>query len=129
MYPYRPSAPFLLLTSAPHTVDLPSPPAFRLPHPRPRTPVGTPTAPNSPAQVRTCLFVASMGVAWTVEVTGYPQGRWEQHPAVTSAKVTSAKVRWLIDAILQLLTLGRNYYCIQAGRVADRQAGASLQTP
>ena len=42
-YPYRPSTPFLLLASAPHTVDLPSPPAFRLPHPRPRSPVGTPT--------------------------------------------------------------------------------------
>ena len=40
-----------------------------------------------------CLHVVAMGVAWTVEVTGYPhlpgtQGRWEQHPAVTSAKVT-----------------------------------------
>ena len=39
------------------------------------------------------LVVASMGVAWTSEVTGYPhppgtQGRWEQHPAVTFAKVT-----------------------------------------
>ena len=40
-----------------------------------------------------CLHVVTMGVVWTVEVTGYPhllgtQGRWEQHPAVTSAKVT-----------------------------------------
>ena len=40
-----------------------------------------------------CLPDATMGVAWTVEKTGYPhlpgtQGRWEQHPTVTSAKVT-----------------------------------------
>ena len=40
-----------------------------------------------------CLPVVAMGVAWTVEETGYQnvpgtQGRWEQHPTVTSAKVT-----------------------------------------
>ena len=53
-------------------------------------------APGGPGIIlddQICLHVVTMGVAWTVEVTGYPhlpgtQGRWEQHPAVTSARVT-----------------------------------------
>ena len=53
-------------------------------------------APGGPGIIlddQICLHVVTMGVAWTVEVTGYPhlpgtQGRWEQHHAVTSAKVT-----------------------------------------
>ena len=38
-------------------------------------------------------YVTSMEVVWAGEVTGYlhlpgTQGRWEQHPSVTFAKVT-----------------------------------------
>ena len=80
-YPYRPSTPFLLLASAPHTVDLPSP---GLPPAAPETAVARRDA-DSPELACTGprLFVVSMGVAWTVEVTGYhhlpgTQGRWEQ---------------------------------------------------
>ena len=72
-YPYRPSTPFLLLASAPHTVDLPSAPSFRLPHPRPRsTARRDDDRPKLPAQAHTCLVVVSMGVRWIGEVTGYP---------------------------------------------------------
>ena len=39
-----------------------------------------------------CIHVVKMGVVWTVEVTGYPHGRWERHPTVTSAKVTPPRV-------------------------------------
>jgi len=56
-------------------------------------------APGGPGIIlddQICLHVVTMGVAWTVEVTGYhhlpgTQGRWEQHLAVTSAKVTPTR--------------------------------------
>ena len=57
---------------------------------------GCPSTTRGPEMIvgdRLCLPVVTMGVAWTVEVTGYQhlegtQGRWEQHPAVMFANVT-----------------------------------------
>ena len=71
------------------------PPGF--PHPRSRSPVGND---DSPELTCTSPHVRSFGVdGGSVDTrqaklhAGYPhlpgtQGRWEQHPAVTSAKVT-----------------------------------------
>jgi hypothetical protein len=69
------------------------PPAFRLPHPRPRSTVGGDDSPELTCTGPHLLGCRVDGGGVTGEVTGYPhlpgtQGRWEQHHAVTFAKVT-----------------------------------------